>query len=122
MIGSWISLKGREEFGLDWVEIAWDGDPGLLMDGGTNQSLDGAEGLGGLLCLSLLALAFTGAPSLDGYIPFPFLLRCKIACINSYINPDSHQYLYVYLISTFEVLAFMIPYLHIPLRFGSLVC
>lgn len=34
MIGSWISLRGREEFGLDWVEIAWDGDPGLLMDGG----------------------------------------------------------------------------------------
>src|SRR6266436_3541085 len=72
MIGSWISLRGREEFGLDRVEIAWDGDPGLLMDGGTNQSLDGAEGLGGLLCLLLLALAFTGAPSLDGYIPCPF--------------------------------------------------
>ena len=72
-----ISLRGREEFGLGWVGIAWDGDPGLLMDGGTNQSFDGAEGLGGLLCLLLLALAFTGALSLDGYIPFPFLLRCK---------------------------------------------
>ena len=102
MIGSWISLRGREEFRLDWVEIAWDGDPGLLMDGGTNQSLDGAEGLGGILRLLLLALAFTGALSLDRHIPFlSFSSDAKIACINSYISPDSHQYLYVYLISTF---------------------
>lgn len=73
-----ISLRGREEFGLGWVEIAWDGDLGPLIDGGINQSLDGTEGLGGFLCLLLLVLAFTGVLSLDGYIPFPFfLLRCK---------------------------------------------